>query len=237
MEVKLEDRDRASQFRIDLRKVSLPSNAPASIFSASSTALGKNDTVSKNRGLRCANVQRYQISSALDVFDSGFGPTSQLPSSSPESSYDRVSLAPSLSYTSDDSYCPGRSSSPSSSDTDHPTVSEKPVRSVPQGFAKLKVQYADYKPTTKPILAVQDLRLKRRHSEEDKTAAASGSTPTKKMRYKKIDTLNPAPLLTSQPHTAWQYVDATTTQTAASSRDAIWGPRSYERYWVPRRRL
>lgn len=236
MEVELEDRDRASQFRIDLRNVSLLSNAPASSFPAFTTALSENETVSKNRRLRCANVQPYKITSTLDVLDSRFEPMSQSSSSFPKSSHDRVSLTPSISYTSDDSYWPGRSSSHSSSDTDHPTVSEKPIRSAPRSFPKLEMQYFGYKPTAKTILAVQNSALKRRCSEEDETAAAHRSAPSKKMRYKNIDTLSPASLLVRRPQTVWQDVEVTINQAAASSMDHLW-PKEPRRALSFRRRL
>lgn len=185
--------------------------------------------MSKNRRLQCAKLQLYKITSTLDVFDSGLAPTSQPSSSFPKPSRDRVSPTPSLSCISNNSYCPSRTSSHSSSHTDLPTVSERPVRSVRRYSAQPEIQCPDFKPTTKTILAIQNLALKKRCYEEDETPEASKPFSVKKMRTKHIVDLGLACQLVRRPHTAWQDVEVTTSRTAASSRDAIYGPNELRR--------
>jgi len=169
--------------------------------------------MSRNRRLRCADVQPYKITSTLDVFGSGLEPTSQPSSSFPKLSRDRVSPTPSLSSISNDSYCPSRTSSYSSSHTDLPTVSERPVRSVRRYSAKHRTQSPKSKPINKTILSGKDSSLKRRCDEEDSTTVANKFASAKKMRFKYIDNLSTASPLVRRPHTAWQDVEATTSQT------------------------
>jgi len=169
--------------------------------------------MSMNRRLRCANLPLYKITSTLDVFDSGLEPTSQPSSSFPKPSRDRGSPTPSLSCKSNDSYCPSRTSSHSSSHTDLPTVSERPVRSVRRYSAKLRTHSPKSKPINKTILSGKDSPLKRRRYDEDETTAANDFAFSKKLRFKCIDNLSTASLLVRRPHTAWQNVEATTSQT------------------------
>jgi len=185
--------------------------------------------MSKNRRLQCANLQLYKITSTLDVFGSGLAPTSQPSSSFPKPSRDRVSPTPSLSCESNDSYCPSRTSSRSSSHTDLPTVSERPVRTVRRDSAKPKTQSPKFKPINKITLSGQISPLRRRCYEKDETPAAKKPAPVKRMRSKYIDDLSPASQLVRRPHTAWQDVKVTTSQSAASSNDAIYGPNELRR--------